>query len=288
VTPWERFGESLRSGQFDGHLEASTALRVASMMRIVAMENSSAAAIERFQAETGKIGTPAAVLDDLTEALTRAIEELTRPIDAIKHQAKTVTVGISRSDEGVMDRHLVREILGIGVSRDVLGYRSLKVLAALDPAVAEVLGFTRYRIDGEPKSGSAMVTVVDRGGVSLGLKSRAEEPTVLVGTKRHVAVEHEVLVARGRADDRTVILVPEVKSGHAVGVTLLHVRFHDTLDPSIMRPVLQEYDRRYERLVDWVLETEGEMDDSLLGRVSVGDLLILPISDVANRWRSPS
>ncbi|MEN9801821.1 MAG: hypothetical protein RLZ37_946, partial [Actinomycetota bacterium] len=34
--------------------------------------------------------------------------------------------------------------------------------------------------------------------------------------------------------------------------------------------------------------TEGEMDDSLLGRVSVGDLLILPISDVANRWRSPS
>ena len=27
------------------------------------------------------------------------IEELTRPVDAIKHQAKTVTVGISRSDE---------------------------------------------------------------------------------------------------------------------------------------------------------------------------------------------
>jgi glucosamine--fructose-6-phosphate aminotransferase (isomerizing) len=170
----------------------------------------------------------------------------------------------------------------------VLGYRTLKVLAALDPAVAEILGFTRYRIEGEPKSGTAMVNVVDRGGVSLGLKSRAEEPTLLVGTKRHVAVEHEVLVARGRADDRTVILVPEVKGGHAVGVTLLHVRFHSILDPTIMRPVLQEYDRRYDRLVDWVLETEGEMDDSLLGRVSVGDLLILPISDVANRWRSPS
>lgn len=288
VVPWERFGDSLRSGQFDGHLEASTALRVASMFRILAMESSSAASIERFQAETGKIGTPGAVLDDLTEALTRAIEELTRPIDAIKHQAKTVTVGISRSDEGVMDRNLVREILEIGVSRDVLGYRTLKVLAALDPAVAEILGFTRYRIEGEPKSGTAMVNVVDRGGVSLGLKSRAEEPTLLVGTKRHVAVEHEVLVARGRADDRTVILVPEVKGGHAVGVTLLHVRFHSILDPAIMRPVLQEYDRRYDRLVDWVLETEGEMDDSLLGRVSVGDLLILPISDVANRWRSPS
>jgi glucosamine--fructose-6-phosphate aminotransferase (isomerizing) len=286
--PWERFGESLRSGQFDGHLEASTALRVASMLRILALESTPAAAVERFQAETGKIGTPAAVLDDLTESLTRAIEELTRPIDAIKHQAKTVTVGISRSDEGIMDRDLVREILAIGVSRDVLGYRSLRVLAALDPAVEDILGFTRYRIEGEAKSGAAMVTIVDRGGVSLDLKSRAEEPTLLVGTKRHVAVEHEVLVARGRADDRTVILVPEVKSGHTIGVTLLHVKFHDILEASVMRPVLQEYDRRYERLVDWVLETEGEMDESLLGRVPVADLLILPISDVANRWRSPS
>ena len=199
-----------------------------------------------------------------------------------------MTVGISRSDEGIMDRDLVREILAIGVSRDVLGYRSLRVLAALDPAVEDILGFTRYRIEGEVKSGAAMVTIVDRGGVSLHLKSRAEEPTLLVGTKRHVAVEHEVLVARGRADDRTVILVPEVKSGHTIGVTLLHVKFHDILEASVMRPVLQEYDRRYERLVDWVLETEGEMDESMLGRVPVADLLILPISDVANRWRTPS
>ncbi len=285
---WNTFSETLLSGQYDGHLEASTAMRVASMLRILALESSSAASVERYQAETGKVGTPGAVLDDLTEALTRAIEELTRPIDAIKHQAKTVTVGISRSDEGVMDRSIVRELLAIGVSRDVLGYRTLKVLAGLDPAVAEILGYTRYRIEGDPKSGEANVVIVDRGGVSLGLKSRAEHATALVGTKRHVAVAREVLVARGRADDRTVILVPEVKSGQCIGLTLLHVRFHDVLEPSVMRPVLQDYDRRYERLVDWVVETEGVMDDSLLGRLPVVDLLILPISDVANRWRSRS
>ena len=58
----------------------------------------------RTSASTGKVGTPAALIDDLVAALTRAIEELTRPVDAIKHQAKTVTVGISRSDEGVIDR----------------------------------------------------------------------------------------------------------------------------------------------------------------------------------------
>ena len=54
------------------------------------------------QVEHGKVGTPSVVVEDLTAALTRAIEELTRPVDAIKHQAKTVTVGISRSDEALL------------------------------------------------------------------------------------------------------------------------------------------------------------------------------------------
>ena len=31
--------------------------------------------------------------------LNKAIEEMTRPIDTIRHQAKTVTVGISRPQE---------------------------------------------------------------------------------------------------------------------------------------------------------------------------------------------
>jgi glucosamine--fructose-6-phosphate aminotransferase (isomerizing) len=180
----------------------------------------------------------------------------------------------------------VRAVLDIGVSRDLLGYRTLKILAGLDPAVEEILGYTRYLIEGDPKRGTSTVAVVDRGGVSLGLKSRSEKPGPLMGTKRHVAVEREVLVARGRADSRTVILVPEVKGGQCIGITLVHVQFHDVLEPAIARSVLQEYDRRYERLVDWVVETEGDMDDSLLGRISVADLLIVPISDVANRWRS--
>ena len=57
-----------------------------------------------YQLEYGKVGTPAVVVDDLTAALTQAIDELTRPVDAIKHQAKTVTVGISRSDESFSRR----------------------------------------------------------------------------------------------------------------------------------------------------------------------------------------
>ncbi|MFM7127504.1 MAG: SIS domain-containing protein, partial [Actinomycetota bacterium] len=244
---WENFAEIVRSGSFDGQLEASTAVQLATMLRIVATDGGSADPVEAFQAETGKMGTPAALIDDLTVALTRAIEELTRPIDAIKHQAKTVTVGISRSDEDVMDRSLVRQVLAAGAGRDVLGYRHLKILADLDPAVLSVEGFTRYRIEGDPTQAAATISIVDRGGVSVGLPSRVESNAALVGTKRRVAMERDVLVARGRSDGRTVIFVPEIKGGHTVGITLLHVQFHDRLPSSVMRQVLQGYDRRYDR-----------------------------------------
>jgi glucosamine--fructose-6-phosphate aminotransferase (isomerizing) len=225
------------------------------------------------------------VAADLTVELTKAIEELTRPVDAIKHQAKTVTVGISRSDEGILDRALVQATLGAGASRDALSYHTLKVLADLDPAVESVVGFTRYRIEGDPTS-EAQITIVDRGGISREVSSRVERNSQLVGTKRRVAVERQVLVARGRSDGRTVIFVPEVKSGMCTGITLLHVRFHDRLPVAVMRGVLQGYDRRYDRLVDWVSETEGAFREDLLGELPVDELLIAPISDTADLWRA--
>jgi glucosamine--fructose-6-phosphate aminotransferase (isomerizing) len=274
----DAFHDGLRGGSYNGHLEASTAVRLSVLLRDLASEE----ALEDYQTWTGKIGTPAAFLDDLTAALTAAIDELTRPIDAIKHQAKTVTVGISRSDEGVLDRHLVQEVFAAGPGRDLLNYRTLKVLADLDPAIESVTGFTRYRIEGD--EARATISVVDRGGLARDVPSRVDSNPALIGTKRRVAAQREVLVARGRSDGRTVIFVPEVKSGVTVGITLLHVRFHDRLPAPVMRSVLQGYDHRYDRLVDWVSETEGAFRDDLLAEISVADLLILPLVDVADRW----
>ena len=273
--PIERFQDGLRSGLYDGHLEASTAARLYGLLRDVSSDRP----IEQYQQQSGKVGTPAALIDDVVAALTRAIEELTRPVDTIKHQAKTVTVGISRSDEDVIDRALVQAVLAAGAGRDVLSYRTLKVLADLDPAIADVRGFTRYRIDGDT------ISIIDRGGISRDLPSRVEHGAALRGTKHRVASEREVLVAVGRSDGRTVAFVPEVKGGETTGITLLHLAFHERLPADVMRGVLQGYDRRYDRLVDWVTETEGSFDESLLGEIPVAELLIQPISDTADHWR---
>jgi glucosamine--fructose-6-phosphate aminotransferase (isomerizing) len=271
----DSFDAGLRTSRYDGHLEASSAVALSSLFGDVLSDRP----LERYGRTSGKVATPVALIDDLVGALTQAIAELTRPIDTIKHQAKTVTVGISRSDEGIIDRPLVQAVLGAGAGRDVLTYRSMKVLADLDPAVQEVLGYTRYGIvDGN-------ISVVDRGGISRHITSRVERNGELRGTKRRVAAEREVLVAEGRSDGRTVIFVPEVKGGETTGITLLHVSLHDRLPAEVMRSVLQGYDRRYDRLVDWVTETEGSFDDSRLATLSARQLLIEPISDAADLWR---
>ena len=280
--PATRFTDALATGNYDGNLEASTAVRIVTMLR----DTLSSDPVQAYQQTSGKIASPELLVDDLTSALTRGVDELTRPVDAIKHQAKTVTVGISRSDEGLFDRPLVKALLEAGVARERLSYRVLKIVADLDAAVSSVTGFTRYAIEGDVTGTLGTITIVDRGGMSKNLPSRVDRNAQLVGTKRRVASEQEVLVVRGRSDNRTVIMIPETKGGETTGITLLHVMFHDRLAATAMRAVLQGYDHRYDRLVDWVTETEGSFREDRLAEVPVADLLILPISEMADHWRS--
>lgn len=280
--PANRFLDALATGVYDGNLEVSTAVRVAGILRTVMAPNP----LQAYQRDSGKIATPESLLDDITAALTRAIDELTRPVDAIKHQAKTITVGISRSEEGLLDRTLVKAVLNAGAARERLPYGVLKVLADLDPAISQVVGFTRYRIEGDPSSSEATIAIVDRGGIARDLPSRVDTSNSLRGTKRRVAASQEVLVARGRNDGRNVIFVPETKGSETTGITLLHVLFHDRLPAGVMKQVLAGYDNRYDRLVDAVTETEASFREDRLAEVSVADALILPITETADMWRT--
>ncbi len=273
--------DDLRRGAYNGHLEASTAVKIASSFRFAL----GSTPLESYQIENGKVGTPAVVLDDLAAALAMGISELTRPIDAIKHQAKTVTVGISRSDSTLLQADLARAVLDAGASRDRLSYASLRTLADLDPAVTEVLGYTRYRIEGLGEGDEATAVVVDRGGISLNLISRIDRNPRLRGTKHQVAIERKVFVASGRSDNRTTIIIPELKDNVTTAITLLHVRLAPQLTVAAARGVLQGYRNRYSALRDAVTETEPTFREDLLADQAVSDLLMLPINALADRWR---
>jgi glucosamine--fructose-6-phosphate aminotransferase (isomerizing) len=276
--PSSRFLDGLRAGGYDGNLEASTASRLVSVLRYAL----GTAPLETYQVELGKVGRPGVVIEDLTVALSRAIDELTRPIDAIKHQAKTVTVGISRSDETLLQSALVQAAMQAGAPRDRLSYRALRSLVALEPAVVDVIGYTRYRIEGDVAN-EATIQVLDRGGIARDIPSRTEANPVLRGTKHRAAFEREVTVGRGK-DGRSVIHIPEVKDAQTTGLTLLHCRFHELLPSTAMRAVLQGYRGRYGALKDAVTETEPSFRDDILGTVDVVGLLTQPVYVLAEHW----
>lgn len=277
-----QFAQDMRQGRYNGHLESTTAVDLALLLRYA----DGIGSLDSYQVDFGRVGTPAVVLDDMSRALARAIDELTRPIDAIKHQAKTVTVGISRTDESLLHVPLVAATIDAGAPRDSLTYETLRTLAGLSAAVTGVAGFTRYRIEGDPSSDMATISIVDRGGISAGIQSRVDRDPALRGTKHRLAIEGKVLVTRGRRDQRLIALVPEVKDAQPVGITLLHLTLADGLDLDKLRSVLHSYGNRFVAIRDAVLETETGFDEDLLTTVPLADLLVEPPALIADRWRS--
>ncbi|MDD7998716.1 hypothetical protein, partial [Kosakonia radicincitans] len=67
--PAARFFTGLRTGLYDGALEAATAVRLASVLRYAA----GIVPLDVYSAEHGTLGTPAVVAADLTVELTKSI-----------------------------------------------------------------------------------------------------------------------------------------------------------------------------------------------------------------------
>lgn len=280
--PAQGIFDELRSGALNGHLEPRTAVEVASLLRYA----TGILPLDVLEAEQGRPTSPSKMAEELMSALSAAVDELTRPIDAVKHQAKTVTVGISRTEDSVADNRLVGEVIAAGAVRDTLSYRTMRTLVALDESVEEVVGYTRYGVSGSVAEGQATLTVLEKGGIAKDITSRAETDPRLTGTKHRAAYEQLVTVGRGQRDGRSVIIVPEVQDRAVIAITLLHVRFTEKLDATTARAVLTGYRQRYSAIVDAVTETESDFDDSKLETIPFIQLLTEPVYVLAEHWRS--
>ena len=145
------------------------------------------------------------VVEDLTDALADGIDELTRPIDAIKHQAKTVTVGISRSEEDLLQVALVREVLAAGAPGPALATGR----CARWPRSTR--RWTRSRlhpvpIEGDVEGGGeGAVPRCDRGGIGVMRRAASTTGPQPAGHQAGGAGAAEMDVTLvGRSDGRTV------------------------------------------------------------------------------------
>ena len=271
----KQFAEGLAQGDYDGHLSAGAAAKLSSLYKY----SGGVTTMKSYQQEFGVVGTPSTVWQDFLEALNEVIDTLARPVDAIRHQAKTVTVGITRSDEELLSRPLAASVTGAGAPREALSYETLRELASLDPAVAEITGHIRYKIDGE------QLVIADRAGASLVIPSLVDSDPELRGTKHHAAAEQRIFLTQGRRDRRTILIVPEIVSAETTALTLLHLELQEFLPAEVAVAALRGYRGRYEALWGAVTETEKHFDTEKLAEVPVVDLFTEPIVTLADRWR---
>lgn len=276
----ETVREGLADGSYDGNLHTGRAVRLA-----LALDRLGGDGID-----DGDEAETAALLEDLRSALTPAIDDLTRHVDTIKHQAKTVTVGISRHDQTLGRMSLATALLEAGAPEGAVSSEDRCTMGTLDPFVDQVLGYVRYQLwcggDGPAPGDAATIRVLRAGGLCRDLQSRTVREPLLQGTKYAVAVEGRLMAARGRTDGRVFIGVPEFTDGEVSALNLIHVRFRERAPAPELRRLLSGYRERYAGLRDQVLKSTPEFDDGLLAELPVEDLLIDPVSQLAERWRS--
>jgi glucosamine--fructose-6-phosphate aminotransferase (isomerizing) len=220
-------------------------------------------------------GTDGAGPEAAIAALTEAVRELERPVDAIRHQAKIVTVGTSRAAERPAGP-VFDALDAAGVPLDEVPDAATAALRAVQPAVEAVDGWARYRVeglgdDGAPAEGSRLL-LEGRGGVSATLPSRAEGGSPLKGTKRGVVASRRPFVGIGNKDGRSIAIVPLVDARlRCAALALLHLRFREAMPVEEKVRVLGP--RRLEEIVNGVTEADVPWSDALLDPIPPRDLV---------------
>lgn len=226
-------------------------------------------------------------LDRLDMTLGRIIDEFTRPIDAIRHQAKTVTVGTSRKELSIQGPiHAL--IVSLGFSPRHLTSKSIVTLNRIQGAVTDIAGYTLYEVtpldeDGHPTE-ETLIRIVDRGGVTLQMTSRAEQPVPLMGTKRTVASMGHVYIGQGKLDQASIIIVPLATAGQKdMHLLLIHVRFNEALP---LRTKIDLLGYKYQDIKNIIMEYNLPWHDTYLDSIPIIRLLGEPAEVIAGEIKA--
>ncbi|MHB8829463.1 MAG: SIS domain-containing protein [Syntrophales bacterium] len=231
----------------------------------------------------------ASPVDLLDATLGHAVDELSRPIDAIRHQAKTVTVGTSRKEtlpEGPISDVLRQLSFGV---QSLLSTNILQ-LERVQKAISQVTGYTLYAIDKLDDAGKpgdeTTIMIVKRSGVSLQMPSRAEKTSALVGTKKGIVALQRLYAGMGRADGAPLVMVPLLGHNERIeNLLLLHVIFNESLS---VKERLKLIGKRVNKLKDLIQECNLSWNDNLIADIPIGMLLGESAESVVDRIRKNS
>jgi len=221
--------------------------------------------------------------------LNAAVEEATRPIDSIRHQAKTVTVGISRPQE-ILPAVFVNALEELEVAPVEISEQDRRIISAVSPIISGINAGLLYRVvrivGGTPvglKGETPWIKLVTATGNSVGKASRYDSPKPAGGTKRTALRLERAVWSAGRGGAENLVVIPlfEEKKGECKAIVLFHLDFEPqaTLQQklSILKALGSRYHDFEERLQE--LSRPHELAD-FLESVSPRDLVLAPVDSL--------
>jgi glutamine---fructose-6-phosphate transaminase (isomerizing) len=219
--------------------------------------------------------------------LSKAIEEMTRPIDSIRHQAKTVTVGISRPQEALPSL-LLKAMEILGVNPGWITEQDKRVIKVVAQVIHDVKGGMLYSVGAALKP--SLITrdffpihVVARFGFSEGKQSRYDQPSPAGGSKRTALRLRRAIWSSGKGGKESLLVLPLFNddSGECHNLALFHVDFVEEATISQKTNILRALGSRFHDVVEKLQEQNSSCSmEDFIARVTPRELVLSPIESL--------
>ena len=271
-----RFSRKLHQGGFPSALGLDSAANITLLLKYL----SGRIPVSDFEMDFGVKGTPANMLNSFFTHINNAINIMARPVDAIKHQAKTVTVGTSRISEE-FEGIIFDELNNYHIQLPQITNKNVPVIKNLQEVISGVNGGLLYRISGLNLLGEVSedtrIKIIRRTGVVENECFNMEEESSLTGTKNIIVREGNVYIGKSKKDKRNILIIPVISANPVAPNVIeyllaLNISFKPSKEVSLLKKI-KALGGKYNRLKDWILERGNfQWDDRYLTLVEVDTL----------------
>ena len=272
-----KFYTEFRKKQSNNELPSPIGIKGATNLTLLLKYLAGRLPLSDFEIDFGVKGTAKNMFEKLFESLGEAINCLARPVDAIKHQAKTVTVGTSRIEEKA--EGLLFDLLadhGFGIAQ--LSISNIMVLRNLQKIIAGIKGLTLYHVSGinllgEPTD-DTRIGIIKKEGTSAAIPSRSETDKTLKGTKKIIVRQGNVYIGKGRKDHRSLLIIPIISTdpnrpNTIEHLMLLEIAFKEQVD---LPTKVKALGGKHEHIKNLVQENNVKWQDEFLELIDMTEL----------------
>jgi glutamine---fructose-6-phosphate transaminase (isomerizing) len=213
------------------------------------------------------IATCVTLAKEVLTPLQTAIDETSRPIDTIRHQAKTVTVGTSRPDDALSP--IVRDaIANIGILESGISTDDRKTLSLISRLVDQVIWSAELKIIRDDNQKQLQLIGTPPPSNTLQRYTQETNPVGLIG-----AVIDENRVKIGRVGDVEAIVVPvrDENSPEATTLIFLSIKMLTYASREQKLIVLKSLGIFKHKLREWEAYHNAEVENELIEEIVYKD-----------------